>query len=650
MRKLLLFFCIFIFALDLVGANEKGDNIIEIGRQFTDARIGKSLFYFKEESKTITFPQILQKRDSLFLQKFTQNEILLGFNPNDYWFTFTARNTSEDTLLFYLTLANPNTDELDVYFLSSVDTLSFSPVGDNFLYPKTSYSARNYAFPMSFPPNENCKVFIKLSAQLEPIEIPIFLSSESFYFKRAKNDFFYLGVFTGLFFLFILFLICLYIFSKNNVFLYYANLNLIIFLFYISQTGFGFQYIWPNYPIVQKLMPSLTVFGFFLLTTFFIKNLFNLAIRFSNFNKLFNLINVLLVLSFIFNYIYSFSPFERPLPFQISFYILNAILIFYGGIFTVLILYSWLKLKRQDVIWAFIGPFLHIVKNASLVIFNSKIIKYLIQDKSLYDFNIVKTHVFLPNIFFFIDFTQIILISIILANYFRKINNEYILGSRRLNDLQRKSISAIVSGQEKQRQKLILKIDAEIKREVTKLKAGIRIAKQVLQNNSEKESLEEIESDLKILEQNLDNLSFDKLPVALESGNFLLAIKDVFQTLERNEGVKVNFEVDLKEDFKLTDFEKTNVYRIVQEVVSNIIKHAGANKIDVILNDHNQVFNLTVKDNGVGFDKINSFKNDGIGLPNMFSRVKSMNGELVVEAKKGDGATLNIFFPYQNKI
>ena len=107
---------------------------------------------------------------------------------------------------------------------------------------------------------------------------------------------------------------------------------------------------------------------------------------------------------------------------------------------------------------------------------------------------------------------------------------------------------------------------------------------------------------------------------------------------------------DLKEDFKLTDFEKTNVYRIVQEVVSNIIKHAGANKIDVILNDHNQVFNLTVKDNGVGFDKINSFKNDGIGLPNMFSRVKSMNGELVVEAKKGDGATLNIFFPYQNKI
>jgi signal transduction histidine kinase len=242
------------------------------------------------------------------------------------------------------------------------------------------------------------------------------------------------------------------------------------------------------------------------------------------------------------------------------------------------------------------------------------------------------------------------LISIILANYFRKINNEYILGSRRLNDLQRKSISAIVSGQEKQRQKLILKIDAEIKREVTKLKAGIRIAKQVLQNNSEKESLEEIESDLKILEQNLDNLSFDKLPVALESGNFLLAIKDVFQTLERNEGVKVNFEVDLKEDFKLTDFEKTNVYRIVQEVVSNIIKHAGANKIDVILNDHNQVFNLTVKDNGVGFDKINSFKNDGIGLPNMFSRVKSMNGELVVEAKKGDGATLNIFFPYQNKI
>jgi signal transduction histidine kinase len=650
MKRLLLFYCLFIFAIDLNGANKKESSLIEIGKEFTDARIGQSLFYFKDETENLTFSQILQNSDHFFNQKFSQNEILLGFSPNDYWFTFTAKNTSADTLLFYLTLANPNTDELDVYFLSSIDTLSFSPVGDNFLYPKTSYAARNYAFPLSFPPNENCKVFIKLSAQLEPIEIPIFLSSESFYFKRAKNDFFYLGVFTGLFFLFILFLICLYFFSKNNVFLYYANLNLIIFLFYISQTGFGFQYIWPNYPIVQKLMPSLTVFGFLLLTTFFIKNLFNLAIRFSNFNKLFNLINVLLVLSFIFNYIYSFSPFERPLPFQISFYILNFILILYGGIFTVMILYSWLKLKRQDVIWAFIGPFLHIIKNASLVIFNSKIIKYLIQDKSLYDFNIIKTHVFLPNIFFFIDFTQIILISIILANYFRKINNEYILGSRRLNDLQRKSISAIVSGQEKQRQKLILKIDAEIKREVTKLITNVRIAKQVLQNKSERELLEEIESDFKILEQNLDNLSFDKLPVALESGNFLLAIKDVFQTLERNEGVKVNFEFSSKEDFNLTDFEKINVYRIVQEIVSNILKHAYANEINVIINNRNRMFNLTVKDNGVGFDKINSFKNDGIGLPNMFSRVKSMNGELVVEAKSGEGTTLNIFFPYQNKM
>lgn len=648
MKKIIFFLCFLGFRFGLFATNTNPREVLNIDQKFSDKRIGQSLYYFKDESKGLTFKEVLNGKDTLFKHKYEQREILLGFNPSDYWFSFTAKNNSSETLKFYLTLANPNTDEMEVYFLSTKDSLAFSPVGDNFLFPQTSYAARNYAFPLSFPPNEYCQVFIKLSAQLEPIEIPIFLSSESFYFRRAKNDFFYLGVFTGLFFLFILFLICLYIFSKNKVFLYYASLNLIIFLYYISQTGFGFQYLWPNYPIVQKLMPSLTVFGFLVLTTFFIKNLFNLAIRFSKFNKLFNLINLLLILSFIFNYIYSFSPFNKPLPFQISFYILHVILIFYGILFLVLILYSWLKLKRADVIWAFIGPFLHIIKNISLVIFNSKIIKYLIQDKNLYDFNIVKTHVFLPNIFFFIDFTQIILISIFLANYFRKINNEYILGSRRLKELQRNSISAIVSGQENQRRKLILKIDAEIKSSVIKLRNSVRIAKQVLQNHSEKDSLEEIESDLKILEQNLDNLSFDKLPVALESGNLLEAIREVFLPLEKNEGIEFDFKIDLSDDFKLTDFEKINVYRIAQEAASNIYKHAKASKVDVLISNENKIFNLKIKDNGVGFNNTNSIKMEGIGLPNIFSRVISMNGDYSLESKKGMGTTLNIFFQYKS--
>ena len=48
MKRLLLFYCLFIFAIDLNGANKKESSLIEIGKEFTDARIGQSLFYFKD--------------------------------------------------------------------------------------------------------------------------------------------------------------------------------------------------------------------------------------------------------------------------------------------------------------------------------------------------------------------------------------------------------------------------------------------------------------------------------------------------------------------------------------------------------------------------------------------------------------------------
>lgn len=625
------------------------NDVIQIGKNFKDERIGQSLFYIKDTARTISFEELKKNGHLLFKNKFPQKEILLGFDPNDYWFTFSAQNTSKEPLLFYLSLANPNTDEIEVYFVSNTDTLLFSPIGDNFLFPNSSFAARNFAFPLPFPALGKGQVYIKISRQFEPIEIPIFLSSESFYFKRAKNDSFYLGVFTGLFFMFLLFLICLYFFSKNNVFLYYVGLNLIIFLFYLTQTGFGFQYIWPNFPIVQKIMPSFTVFGFLLFTTFFLKNFYNLAIRFSRFNTLFNLINLILILSFVFNFVYSFSFFERALPFQISFYILNVILIIYGLLFLVLILYTWLKLKRKDVLWAFTGPFLHIVKNVALVLMNSKIVAFFVPNNNLYDLNLVKTHVFLPNILFFVDFGQIVFISIVLANYFRKINNEYIFSLRKLSSMQVDSINATVEGQEKERQKLILEIDSEVKSEILMLKKKVNIAMHVVKEKNEKAVMFELEQDLSKLEQELNNLSLDKLPFALDKGDFEASIHEVFLVLEKNSISNLKFKCELNQELKMTNFEKTNIYRIAQELVSNIIKHANANLVEVKMKNENGNFYFEVSDDGNGFNEADLTAFDGIGLPNLMSRVKGLNGHFDLNTKKGEGTKLKIVFPLKNR-
>ncbi len=92
----------------------------------------------------------------------------------------------------------------------------------------------------------------------------------------------------------------------------------------------------------------------------------------------------------------------------------------------------------------------------------------------------------------------------------------------------------------------------------------------------------------------------------------------------------------LGEDFKLS------VYRIIQELINNVVKHALATHAIVQLSRHDHIFGLTVEDDGIGMDS-NQQKN-GIGLQHLQSRVKSLNGRLTVETSPGKGTTIYIEF------
>ena len=97
---------------------------------------------------------------------------------------------------------------------------------------------------------------------------------------------------------------------------------------------------------------------------------------------------------------------------------------------------------------------------------------------------------------------------------------------------------------------------------------------------------------------------------------------------------------------KLHTNKEINVFRIVQECLSNIIKHAHAAsaKIDLIVIDNH--VNLSIKDNGVGFDfseKYNDFKS--LGLKTIKERVRFLNGVLKIDSQKNKGTTFNISFP-----
>jgi len=91
------------------------------------------------------------------------------------------------------------------------------------------------------------------------------------------------------------------------------------------------------------------------------------------------------------------------------------------------------------------------------------------------------------------------------------------------------------------------------------------------------------------------------------------------------------------------DFE-LSIYRIVQELVQNVIKHARAPEAKVQLVFHETQLCVTVEDNGKGMDTRLAGKRDGMGLTTVRERVHSLNGQMDVDSTPGNGTSVYIEF------
>jgi signal transduction histidine kinase len=91
--------------------------------------------------------------------------------------------------------------------------------------------------------------------------------------------------------------------------------------------------------------------------------------------------------------------------------------------------------------------------------------------------------------------------------------------------------------------------------------------------------------------------------------------------------------------------ETTIIYRIFQEILTNITRHSNADNVTVLLTKREDDFVLMVTDNGVGFEMDQSNKTNSLGLMGMQERALSIGGDLQVESSPGQGTTITFILP-----
>jgi signal transduction histidine kinase len=140
----------------------------------------------------------------------------------------------------------------------------------------------------------------------------------------------------------------------------------------------------------------------------------------------------------------------------------------------------------------------------------------------------------------------------------------------------------------------------------------------------------------------------DLRPAALDELGLTAALKTLVERVARQSGLEVDLEVDLAWErgdspSRHTSEVESAGYRLVQEALTNVIKHAGATRVEIRVGEEDDHVDIALRDDGGGFDP--EAATSGFGLVGMRERIALVHGHLDIETAPGAGTTIRARIP-----
>jgi len=140
--------------------------------------------------------------------------------------------------------------------------------------------------------------------------------------------------------------------------------------------------------------------------------------------------------------------------------------------------------------------------------------------------------------------------------------------------------------------------------------------------------------------EEIRKLSKELITPTLNDLGLIQSIKELIRSIQTVKKMKIRLNIFGLDENSLLPEQKLNVYRIIQEQLNNILKHAQASTVEIELNKVKEQISLQVKDDGKGFDP--RARRQGIGLSNIISRAELYNGRVEIESAPGKGCRLEV--------
>ncbi len=159
-----------------------------------------------------------------------------------------------------------------------------------------------------------------------------------------------------------------------------------------------------------------------------------------------------------------------------------------------------------------------------------------------------------------------------------------------------------------------------------------------------------LEADILALIDNVRQLAFALRPAILDDYGLDAALRRYVQEMGKQSGLKVDYHGNLKPDERLSEEVESALYRVVQEAMTNVVRHSEASSASIVLLKSGGTMTLLVEDNGIGMNAAAALQaHKGVGLVGMRERASLLDGRLMLESEPGRGTLVKVVVPLGEK-
>lgn len=412
-----------------------------------------------------------------------------------------------------------------------------------------------------------------------------------------------------------------------------------------ADTGLGYKNIWPLLPRFNNasvyLIANLQqVFGLL-----FVQKYFSVAARRPLLNKaLSSLIAAGLIFEAASLMIILIIP-NLPVWLVYS----NTLLYIVSGISVFIVAATSLKFKaiRKDGYWFIIGFAPHAISILALCLrpfglFNNSNEAWF---KAIAPFYIETLHS--PNFLLWAVIWEVVIVFWLILRRIKSIYEDHNIIVRQLAVQKEKNMRALLNGIEGERQRIAQELHDGSGVGLSALKMKLNVLKDHLNDkNTAQNNIIELMGEVDKLYQDIRGISHNLMPKTLSKLGLFPAIDELinqFRIAEPN--IHFNYFRKVNRN-NFSETSKINIYRILQELLTNVVKHSRAKEVSLQLISHTDSLVISVDDDGIGFNTRETSR--GLGLTGIASRVEMLNGELSVDSSPQNGTFISITLPLKN--